>query len=89
MSAVLDKPVVDTLEETWLDDEPGCQSATGCSHTAEWNCVMRCCGQSASLCTRCLMQARKVAEARYITCATCGHVHGYANFNQIVRVSPI
>jgi hypothetical protein len=87
MTSVLESS--DTLNETWLDDEPGCQSAQGCSHAAEWNCVMRCCPASATLCTRCLIRSKEATRNAYITCAGCGHMHGYADYHQIVRVNPI
>lgn len=91
MTAVLDKPTVDpvVLDETILDDDPACQSATGCERSAEWSCVMRCCGHAASLCSPCTDTAKRVAEGYYITCRQCGHVHGYVPFHKIVAVNPI
>jgi hypothetical protein len=93
---VLDAPRVDTiildetiLNETILDDDPGCQSAQGCDKTADWSCVMRCCGQSSLLCDPCVGKARMVADGRYITCADCRHCFGFARFETIVRTVPL
>jgi hypothetical protein len=89
--SVLDTPRVDTiiLDETILDDDPSCQAAYGCDKTAEWSCVMRCCGDSACLCAGCLAKARKVADGHYITCSSCGHCFGFARFETIVRTVPL
>jgi hypothetical protein len=88
---VLDAPRVDTiiLDETILDEEPGCQSAQGCDKTADWSCVMRCCGQSSLLCDPCVGKARMVADGHYITCAGCGHRFGWTQFERVVRTLPL
>jgi hypothetical protein len=88
---VLDTPRVDTiiLDETILNDDPSCQAAYGCDRTAEWSCVMRCCGDSASLCDPCVGKARKVADGCFITCARCGHRFGWTRFELVVRTNPI
>jgi hypothetical protein len=89
--SVLDTPRVDTiiLDETILNDDPSCQSAQGCDKTAEWSCVMRCCGNSACLCSTCLAMSSKAVEAHYIICASCGHRFGYARYETIVRTVPL
>lgn len=88
---VLDTPRVDTiiLDETILNEDPGCQSAQGCDKTAEWSCVMRCCGDSACLCAACLARSRRATEGHFIICSSCGHRFGYARFETIVRTNPI
>lgn len=77
------------LDETIFDDTAKCGSALGCDSTAEWACVMRCCGNGAVLCTRCLLIAKKNADGYNIECMSCHHYFGYVDFNEIVRVNPI
>lgn len=77
------------LDETILDDTAKCGSALGCDSTAEWSCVMRCCGDGSPLCTRCLIRAKGVVAGRPIECMSCRHYFGYVDFNEIVRVNPI
>lgn len=88
-------PVGDTtLElvdiESWMDDEPGCMSALGCDKTAQWSCMMRCCGDSALLCDTCLDKARSLIDGKCtIKCRLCGHYFGVVCFEQVVRAIPL
>lgn len=90
MTAVLDRPVIDTttLDETILAGAPCCESEKTCDNPAGWSCVMRCCRVATCLCSVCLARDQSVVQSGvYIRCGFCKAQLGFvSSYDEIVTV---